>query len=87
MFNTNSKSWRTSAVAMAGLVLSLCILAIVFTGKATLTEATPAFAGLGALLAVINGFLAKDAKATHSRSSATIASNILEGNDPKKEEK
>lgn len=79
---TSSKSWRTSAVAMAGLLLSLCILALVFTGKASLTEATTAFAGLAALLSVINGFLSKDAKATH-----TASAKFIEGLDPKKEEK
>lgn len=84
MSTKKSKSWRTSAVAIAGILLSLCILVLVFVGKATLPEARDAFTGLGVLLGIIYGFVSKDAKATHSELSNR---NIIEGNDPKKEEK
>lgn len=76
--NNSHKSWKTNLVGYVGVASVLFIFALVFTEKATMTEATGALGALAAFLGIMNSFLSKDASATHSKRSFIV--------DPDKDE-
>lgn len=54
------KNWKTTAIGVLGIIMILVALALVVLGKATLTEVTTFGGSIGAVLATILSFLAKD---------------------------
>ena len=76
--NNSHKSWKTNMVGYVGVASVVVIFALVFTEKATMTEATTSLGALAAFLGIMNSFLSKDADVTHSKRS-----NIV---DPDKDE-
>ena len=58
--NNMKKNWKTSLMGVIGILFILIALALVYFGKATLSEVATFGGSMGLILTTILGFLSKD---------------------------
>ena len=61
-----SKSWRTNLIGYIGTFLIASCIVLVFLGKSSLEDVLAFIGSLGAVLSVLNSYISKDSRATHS---------------------
>jgi hypothetical protein len=62
----NNKGKNTTIVAYVGLIMSIVILGSFVLGKIDMQQMLGAFGGIGTLIGVFVGFLAKDQNKSHT---------------------